>query len=230
TGEEAKRQEHTNMHTALFERSIPGPGEIRANFRCDPQRRSTPAGLTLFMMNFILYWFVAFAVLALPSWTAKLVAGLLAGILMGTLFIVAHDACHGSLTPHLWLNRVLGTLAMLPSLTPYKCWELGHNQIHHRWTLLRDQDYVWRPLSFSEYTALSGFRKWLERFYKTIPGLGLYFASEIWWKHLLFPRREDWGKMRSPFVARIDQAVVLAFLVVQTVAFVALNRWLASFQ
>jgi omega-6 fatty acid desaturase (delta-12 desaturase) len=36
--------------------------------------------------------------------------------------------------------------------------------------------------------------------------------------------------MRSPLVARIDQVVVLAFLVFQAVAFVALNRWLAAFR
>ena len=57
--------------------------------------------------------------------------GLLAGVATAMLFVLGHDACHGSLTPSPRLNRWIGSLAFLPSLTPFSAWELGHNQTHH---------------------------------------------------------------------------------------------------
>ena len=49
----------------------------------------------------------------------KIVFGIIAGFVTGRIFILGHDACHQSFTPHRNLNKVLGRIAFLPSLTPY---------------------------------------------------------------------------------------------------------------
>jgi omega-6 fatty acid desaturase (delta-12 desaturase) len=109
------------------------------------------------------------------------------------LFIVGHDACHGSFTASRTLNAWIGRVAFLPSLTPFRTWELGHNQTHHVYTNLKPLDYVWAPFSKTEFDRLPRRRHWLERAYRTAPGVGIYYALEIWWRRLFFPRgRRYW--------------------------------------
>ena len=49
-----------------------------------------------------------------------ILGSVLATIAIIRLFIIGHDACHGSLTDHDLLNRVLGRIAFLPSLMPLR--------------------------------------------------------------------------------------------------------------
>jgi acyl-lipid omega-6 desaturase (Delta-12 desaturase) len=119
--------------------------------------------------------------------------GTAAGIAIAMLFVVGHDACHGSLTGNARWNRWLGTMAFLPSMTPFSAWELGHNQTHHVYTNLKPLDYIWTPFSKREFDALPRWRRGLERVYRNVAGLGLYYGIEVWWKHLFFAskRRRD---------------------------------------
>jgi len=150
----------------------------------------------------------AVAATAVP-WGWKLLASLAAGLWIARLFIIGHDACHQALTAHRRLNRVLGRIAFLPSLTPYSLWELGHNQAHHGFTNLRGRDGVWVPLSPQEFAALPTHRRWLERVYRSGWGPGLYYAIELWWKKLYFPRPDQVGGRRAVFAQ--DGALVTAF-------------------
>jgi acyl-lipid omega-6 desaturase (Delta-12 desaturase) len=117
----------------------------------------------------------------------RFVAGTCAGILLAMLFVVGHDACHGSFTSRRWLNAVIGRIAFLPSLTPFTTWELSHNLTHHVYTNLKQLDYFWTPLSKREYDALPTWRRKLEQVYRHGLGLALYYPIEIWWKRLFFP-------------------------------------------
>lgn len=103
------------------------------------------------------------------------------------LFVVGHDACHGSFTSRRRWNACIGRLAFLPSLTPFSTWDLGHNRTHHVYTNLKPADYVWAPLSKAQYDVLPRWRRFLERAYRTPLGVGLYYGVEVWWKRLLFP-------------------------------------------
>src|SRR5581483_11438447 len=109
------------------------------------------------------------------------------GILIGRLFVLGHDACHGALFPARFLNRVVGRMLFLTSLTPYTLWEFGHNSVHHGFSNLKSRDYVWTPFSPEEWRALPRTRRALERLYRTPLGLGIYYGFEIWWKRLYFP-------------------------------------------
>jgi acyl-lipid omega-6 desaturase (Delta-12 desaturase) len=139
----------------------------------------------------------------------KLLSGAACGLVIGRLFILGHDACHQSLTRHRTLNRWIGRLVFLPSLTPYSLWEVGHNVVHHGYTNLRGFDFVWQPRTLEEYRALPPGRRALERLYRSGWAPWLYYLVEIWWARLLFPNRERMPTRRAVFVG--DGLLVSAF-------------------
>ncbi|WP_211234459.1 fatty acid desaturase [Solimonas soli] len=162
--------------------------------------RSTPRALALSAFDFALYAALMSAVVVLPSLFAKLLAGLAAGLVIGRLFILGHDACHQSFTPRKRLNQVLGRLLFLPSLTPYSLWEVGHNVVHHGYTNLKGFDFVWAPLTPAEYRALPSWRRALERLYRSGWAPGLYYLVEIWWLRMFFPGARYLKAQRRAFV------------------------------
>lgn len=159
---------------------------LRAALR-DLRRKSTGVALTIVAADLALYAVCVYGALHTAHDWRGWCFGLAEGVAIAMLFIVGHDACHGSFTPNRALNGVLGRLAFLPSLTPFRTWERGHNQTHHIYTNLKPLDYVWTPLTKVEYDALPRWRRALEHVYRSIPGVGLYYAREIWWRHLWQP-------------------------------------------
>jgi omega-6 fatty acid desaturase (delta-12 desaturase) len=153
--------------------------------------KSNRAALAIFTADVCVY--VAGTWLALASRAAlpAIAGGLVAMLATGMLFVVGHDACHGSFTSSARLNSWIGRAAFLPSLTPFRAWDEGHNRTHHVYTNLKARDYVWTPFSKLEFDALPRWRRGLERIYRTAPGVALYYAREIWWKHLIFTRDTD---------------------------------------
>jgi acyl-lipid omega-6 desaturase (Delta-12 desaturase) len=164
-------------------------------------RRSTPLALALLALDVALWAATLAAVVWFEAWWMKLVAGLALGVVIARLFIIGHDACHQSYTDHRRLNRWLGRLAFLPSLTPYSLWEVGHNVVHHGFTNLKGRDFVWQPLTPAEYAALSPARRWLERVYRSGWAPGLYYLVEIWWLRMFFPSRRQLPAQRGIFLA-----------------------------
>lgn len=122
-----------------------------------------------------------------PGWVA--VGGLCTTLAIIRLFIIGHDACHGSLTDHAALNKLLGRLAFLPSLTPFSLWRVGHNVVHHGFNNLKGRDFVWEPLDPVEFSSLPRWRRLLERVYRSVLGPLPYYLMEIWWRRLYFPGR-----------------------------------------
>jgi omega-6 fatty acid desaturase (delta-12 desaturase) len=147
-------------------------------------------------------------VLAPVAW-AQLLAGLAEGVVIARLFILGHDACHQSFTRHRQLNRWIGRMVFLPSLTPYSLWEVGHNLVHHNHTNMTGLDFVWRPLSPAQYQALPAWRRALERVYRSGWAPWLYYFVEIWWNRLLFPSRRHMPTRRPIFFR--DGLLVSAF-------------------
>ena len=97
--------------------------------------------------------------LVVESWWVRVFASLVAALWIARLFVIGHDACHGSYTPNKTLNKWIGRIAFLPSLTPYSLWEVGHNLAHHGFTNLKGRDYVWTPYSPNEFARLSWMRR-----------------------------------------------------------------------
>ena len=186
----------------------PSRKELRTALLAFSEKSSTTA-LRLVALDYALF-LAGLALVASPThWGIKLLASLLIWVQIARLFIIGHDACHQSLTPSRDLNKWLGRLVFLPSLTPFKLWELGHNMAHHGFTNLRGKDYVWAPFSPAEFAQLPPVRQRLERIYRSGSGHWLYYLIELWWKKLFFPSRAEVGGKRSLFMG--DCLLVSAF-------------------
>lgn len=144
---------------------------------------------------------VVFAV-AVGSWVMALAIGLssrhewvrLAMAVPSTLataqlFMIGHDAGHGSFSPSRAVNAVVGRLAFVPSVHVFGLWR-HHHDLHHRFTNLRGRDFVWAPQTVAEFRALPGWRRWWHRVerHRSGLGLGLHYAAEIWMPRMLGPR------------------------------------------
>lgn len=188
--------------------TLPTRRELREWMDPFAQARVVPplAALVLDYVGLFALWT---ATVLARSALLKVIAGLLAGYWIARLFILGHDACHQSLTPSRRLNRWLGRLAFLPSLTPYSLWDVGHNVVHHGFTNLKGHDFVWAPLSPEEYRALSPGRRFLERLYRSGYFPWLYYLVEIWWLRLYFPSARYLSARRTVFV--LDGLLVSGF-------------------
>jgi omega-6 fatty acid desaturase (delta-12 desaturase) len=189
--------------------------EVRSQIPAEISARSLVLGVTVLLTAVTVYCAAVAAVLLAPWWPLQIACALLAGLFIATVFVVGHDACHGSLTPYDSLNKVLGRIAFLPSWTPYTSWEFAHNRVHHSYTNLRGKDYAWAPLSKQEYDRLSRPRRWLERHYRSVWGLGSYYFLEYWLSHLLFPTETERQEMNRPVGFAFDLVLVLIFAAAQ---------------
>ena len=162
--------------------------------------RRTAIAVALLVLDWVIFAAFIAGTIVLTSWWAKLLCGMAAGFMIGRLFIIGHDACHQSYTPHRGLNKLLGRIAMVPSLTPYSMWEVGHNVVHHGYTNLKGVDFVWAPLTKEEFEALPRWRQWLERVYRSGWGPALYYFIEMWWLRMFFPRKTYMGTRRPEFI------------------------------
>jgi fatty acid desaturase len=170
-------------------------------------------GIATPIIWFLLDWLVLgvsiASLLFVETWWVKVFASLVAALWIARLFVIGHDACHGSYTPNKTLNKWIGRIAFLPSLTPYSLWEIGHNLAHHGFTNLKGRDYVWTPYSPSEFARLPRIRRCLERIYRSGVGQGVYYMIEMWWKKLFFPGRKHVTTRRVSYTW--DSLLVSAF-------------------
>jgi omega-6 fatty acid desaturase (delta-12 desaturase) len=180
--------------------------------------RYRPAALAALHLTVVcaLYTAAFAGALRAPDLPVRVLCGLFAGIFSGNLFMMGHDACHGSFTASPRLNELFGRIAFLSSYHPYGPWESTHNHIHHVFTNLKSRDFVWTPLSRAEYAERSPLRRWLYRAYRTPLGIALYYPIEIWSRWLAFPPRKALVKPRP--IHGIDRALVLTFFVAQLAA------------
>jgi acyl-lipid omega-6 desaturase (Delta-12 desaturase) len=194
--------------------SVPVPESTsRRRFRTLLQPFATTRRIATPIIWFFLDWFVLIAAIAtmlvVDSIWVRIFASLVAALWIARLFVIGHDACHGSYTPRKRLNAWIGRIAFLPSLTPYSLWEVGHNLAHHGFTNLKGRDYVWTPFTREEFMKLSWLRRQMEKLYRSGFGQGVYYMIELWWKKLFFPTREHVSAQRKSFTW--DSLLVAAF-------------------
>ncbi len=177
-------------------------------------------GLFWLLVDYALFFSLLAGVVLLQAWWAKLLCGAVAGFVIGRLFIIGHDACHMSLTPNRKLNKWVGRIAFLPSLTPYSLWDVGHNVVHHGYTNLKGVDFVWEPLTPAEYAELSWGQKIMQRIYRSGWAPGIYYMIEIWWKREFFPSKKYMPSRRPVFFW--DSVLVSVFAAVWIAALVGI--------
>jgi omega-6 fatty acid desaturase (delta-12 desaturase) len=185
----------------------------RASLPRDRRLRSTGRGVLVFAVSAAAYALTFLGVLLLPWPWARVACLAACPLAIGGLFVVGHDACHHALTPFGWLNCLLGRLSFLPAWHPYTSWVHAHNRHHHGGTNLKGRESAFVPFTKAEFDALPAWRRWLERFYRTPPGVGVFYAVDFWVVRLLLPPR----KYRSPdrVGLALDRLLVAVFFVLQ---------------
>jgi omega-6 fatty acid desaturase (delta-12 desaturase) len=180
-------------------------------------------GALIFGLSAALYLVTFAGIFLLPNIWFRVGAAMVHSVVIGALFVIGHDACHGSLTRTGWLNRVLGRICFLPAWHPYTAWAHAHNTMHHGWTNFKGREPAFVPFTKQEFDRLPRWRQWLERLYRTPLGIGLYYTVDFYFKHLIFPRREHRSPYRIAF--QLDRLLVLAFAVGQFLAAGVLVEW-----
>jgi len=173
------------------------------------QSRNNALALALFCVDFTVVIGCSLLAVALEPVWLKALAAVGAGLAVASLFVLGHDAVHGSLTSSRAVNALLGRLAFFPSLHNVSLWLLQHNRIHHQAPNVRGLN-SWSPLSPEEFRALPPFSRATYRVYRSGFGMGIYYLRERWLKHKLFPRGDVDADLRP--AAWLDFALLVAWL------------------
>ncbi len=142
-------------------------------------------GLAYFARDAVIYGLVIAGLILIKNPLVTLALWFVAALVIAGLFVIAHDAAHGSLFRSKRMNRVVGTIAMLPSWHVYEGWVLGHNRIHHAYTVRQGFDFVWHPYTPEQYAAMNRHQKLRHRIEWSWFGAGLYYMREVWWHKMI---------------------------------------------
>ncbi|WP_052569159.1 fatty acid desaturase [Chitinivibrio alkaliphilus] len=155
--------------------------------------------ISLYILLVVLLWNTENIALLIPLW-------ILTGLTISGLFVLGHDAAHGSFLQGKRKNYLAGQLAMIPSLHAFGQWVYGHNRVHHGHTAKIGADFIWQPVSPQEYRSYSPVKKVLHRIYWSPLGAGPYYLWEIWAKGMLLFTAPGKGVRR-------DKAIVLIAMI-----------------
>jgi len=172
--------------------------------------QSSPLAILILSIDIILYVGLVAGAVILDNLLLKALCAAGAGLAVGAIFVVGHDAVHHSYTSRKWMNVVIGRIALLPVLHNYSLWQIAHNRMHHIYTNLKGHN-SWSPLSRHEYDSLPAWRKVLEHIYRIPLGLGIYYLVERWWKDKFFPTRRVVPEMERKYWW--DFALVFVYLI-----------------
>lgn len=174
--------------------------------------KSTAAGLAVVFRDFALLIGCTYFALFFQNYALKTLFSVVAGMAIGSLFVIAHDAAHGALTPSKALNAFLGRLAFLPALHNYTLWLIVHNRMHHVIPCVQGQN-SWSPFSKAQFDRLPAWRRALERLYRTpLLGFAPYYIKERWLKEKFLPPRHLAGTRRAD--QWLDFASLVLFLAI----------------
>lgn len=163
--------------------------------------------LTLFLLGMGIIFFS-------ENVSFKLMGGVLCGLASVSMFIWAHDAAHGTLFKSNRVAEVLGTIMMLPSLSIYRMWVIGHNKIHHGFTAYSPFDWIWRPLTPNQYLALKTHERLLYKIERHFLTCGFHYLRRIWWQGMVLVNPGK-SKQQKQFY-RFGKMLCLIYVILST--------------
>ncbi len=169
-------------------------------------------GLAYLGRDLTLYALLVFALIEISNPFVALALQFPMALVVGGLFIIGHDVAHGALFKSKRLNSIVGHAAMLPSWHVYEGWVLGHNRIHHAYTVRQGYDFVWHPYTPDEYRAMRPWQRLRHRIEWSWAGAGLYYVREVWWHKMVVGR----PPARWVRAIRRDRWIVATFVVAAT--------------
>lgn len=179
---------------------------IKNSIREENYQNSTIRGLAYFFRDLIFFAACFTGLVLLDAWYYIVPLWLLSGLVISGLFVIGHDAAHGSLFENKRLAHWITQICFLPAMHPFSQWTYGHNRVHHGKTVEVGSDPVWHPTSPDEYRAMSWYGRLCHRFYWSALGAGPYYMIEIWLKKLLLDAEHQ--KVQG---ALRDKCIVIGF-------------------
>ena len=179
---------------------------------------SNLAGITAVIVDMTLLAAAVVCTITADAAWLRICASIVAGTAISTLFILGHDAAHGSLFTSKLANQIMSRALFLPCLHNPTLWLYQHNHLHHQHTNLQGAN-SFSPMAPAQYQTSSFARRLLERIYRHPLGFGLYYLVERWWKHKFLPRANAPSTLR-PRALRDFRLLVLALA-----GFMALVSW-----
>jgi omega-6 fatty acid desaturase (delta-12 desaturase) len=161
--------------------------EWRRSLPPERRSRSTLRGWMYFLPSALAYVVLFAGACLAPAWWLQALCVVALPFVMGSLFVIGHDAAHHSLVPSRRANQVIGQLALLPEFHPFSSWSHAHNTLHHGGTCLKGMHPDFPPLSKDEFDRLAPWRQRLERVYRSPIGPGLAYMLDFYAGYLLFP-------------------------------------------
>ncbi|WP_082550929.1 fatty acid desaturase [Pseudorhodoferax sp. Leaf265] len=177
------------------------------------------SGALLLLRDGALYWGLWAAVLFAPAIGWKILASVLLGIRLTSMYTLAHDASHRTLFASRRWNWIAALALGVPSVQNYRMWTHDHNHVHHPRTNGDHFDF-YRPFSKAEYDALSPLQQLAERLCRAPNVFGLF----VYWLVRWIPTRV-WPNVRTPQEQRgVSMAYAVPLLLFHggMVAFLAL--------
>jgi omega-6 fatty acid desaturase (delta-12 desaturase) len=126
--------------------------------------------MAYFLRDVVMYVALLVALVLVSNLFAVAALEVVMALVVSGLFVVGHDAAHGALFKSKRMNSTVAHLSFLPSWHVYEGWILGHNRVHHPYTLRQGYDFVWQPSTPEQFAALGWWRKavhWAEWFEHT---------------------------------------------------------------
>ena len=165
-------------------------------------------GLGYFARDVAMYVALLVALVFVHNVFAVLGLEVVMALVVSALFVVGHDAAHGALFASKRMNATVAHLAFLPSFHVYEGWVLGHNRVHHPYTVRQGYDFVWHPTTPEQFQALGWWRRSVHRLEWSWAGAGPYYAHQVWWKKMMVgPNPARWVK-----AIRRDRWIVTGFI------------------
>ncbi|KAA0235390.1 MAG: hypothetical protein JJLCMIEE_01753 [Acidimicrobiales bacterium] len=204
----------------------PQPTNLVPVIRAIPEgRHANPTwkGLAYLGRDLLIYGLALWGLASTDNLLLLIPLWVLSALAVAALFIVGHDAAHGALFKSRWLNSLVGHICMLPAWHVYEGWVLGHNRLHHGYTVRQGLDFVWHPLEPEQYAALSPLARLRHRLEWSRFGPGPYYAREVWWNKMMV------GRPPARWASRIrrDRWIVAVFVLLSATA-LGLWGWLAA--
>lgn len=193
-------------------KNLPSAREVKSHIDPSAHKKSYFKALGLLSVVFAFY-LASFLGTVSPWIWVQILSVAANGLAIGMLFVIGHDASHGTYSPSRKLDRWIARFAFLPSLMPNECWKVVHNYYHHGFTSLKGKDTTWQPLSFEEYGQLSSFQKFLYRHYRTLLGVASYWFVEVWIRYVVRPSKETRYFLSKNLSASIFEYLLLCFYV-----------------
>jgi acyl-lipid omega-6 desaturase (Delta-12 desaturase) len=176
-------------------------------------------GMSYFARDMALYLGCVVALVLVSNVFAALAIDIACSVAVLSLFVVAHDCAHGALFKTKRMNSWVGHISMLPSWHVFEGWILGHNRVHHAFTVRQGYDFVWHPVTPEEWRTMPARSRALHRIEWSWAGAGLYYIHQVWFKKMVIgkpPAR--WAK-----AIRRDRWIVAGFVAVVTLGLVGIG-------